>query len=265
LRTRIAVRPPPVEGASPSTADDARPAPGDHTTFVETVDAAAAARGEVWYFVAVGVAGGGRGRQGTPSAVLAVPLVAPPAPPTDVTLSYDEKTITVAWTPADSKDQFRVLASAGPTAGPTTVLTVEPLTSATYTTPVAFGQERCFAVRTVHAAGQVTNEGAATATRCVTPVDHFPPSAPAGLQAVQEGMAITLLWSAVTADDLAGYLVLRSNGGEDFTPLFREPAAATSYRDESVQPGATYAYAVIALDKAGNPSPQSNRQTVTVR
>jgi fibronectin type 3 domain-containing protein len=78
-------------------------------------------------------------------------------------------------------------------------------------------------------------------------------------------MAVTLLWSAVSADDLAGYLVLRSGGGDDFTPLFREPAAATSYRDERVQPGATYAYAVIALDKAGNPSAQSNRQTVTVR
>ena len=45
----------------------------------------------------------------------------------------------------------------------------------------------------------------------------------------------------------------------------RDPITETTYKDADVQPGVTYLYAVIALDKTGNPSEQSNRQTVTLR
>ena len=34
---------------------------------------------------------------------------------------------------------------------------------------------------------------------------------------------------------------------------------ATTYRDETVKPGVRYIYAVVAVDKAGNRSAESNR------
>jgi chitodextrinase len=41
--------------------------------------------------------------------------------------------------------------------------------------------------------------------------------------------------------------------------------AAATYRDETVKPGTRYVYAVVAVDRAGNMSPQSNRQEETAK
>ena len=45
------------------------------------------------------------------------------------------------------------------------------------------------------------------------------------------------------------------------------PAAITpaTFADATARAGITYVYAVVAVDKLGNISPQSNWQTVTVR
>jgi chitodextrinase len=59
---------------------------------------------------------------------------------------------------------------------------------------------------------------------------------------------------------------LRGDGaGETLQPLFKEPIAATTYQDKSVTTGATYSYAVVAVDRSGNQSPPSERQQVVVR
>jgi fibronectin type 3 domain-containing protein len=142
------------------------------------------------------------------------------------------------------------------------------VSAASFTLPVEFGKERCFVLRAVAAAGTVTTESVPTAPVCVTPVDRFPPAAPTNLQAIQEGAAVTLVWSAVDAADLAGYIVLRGDGtGDNMQALVSDPVGSTSYRDQTVQPGATYVYAVSAQDRATPPniSPLSNRQTVIVR
>jgi fibronectin type 3 domain-containing protein len=103
---------------------------------------------------------------------------------------------------------------------------------------------------------------------CETPVDTFPPSAPGALIAFQEGAQVVLRWQGVETVDLAGYLVLRGGAaGETLQPLTTAPVTGTVYRDASVQAGATYTYAVVAIDRAAPPntSAQSNRETVTVR
>lgn len=103
---------------------------------------------------------------------------------------------------------------------------------------------------------------------CTTPVDSYPPPAPAGLQAIQEGAFVTLNWTGVEAADLAGYVVLRGDDeGRSMLPLTRAPIKETTYVDRTARAGATYTYSVYAVDTAptSNVSEQSNRVTVAVR
>ena len=96
----------------------------------------------------------------------------------------------------------------------------------------------------------------------------FPPPAPAGLTAVAGTGAISLIWDAVDAPDLAGYLVLRAEApGEKLLPLFETPIADTTYKDTTAAVGTRYVYAVVAVDKASpaNRSAESNRFEETGR
>jgi hypothetical protein len=190
---------------------------------------------------------GGRGGRGAAPPV----AVARPAPPTQVLAEV-----------------LRVNPSPAPGEPALTLLTPTPVSQPTFSLPVEFGVEQCFVVRALFVSGPVTLEGAPSAPTCITPVDRYPPPAPTGLQAIQEGAAVTLNWSPVDAPDVAGYVVLRGDGtGETMSPLTREPVTTTIYRDETAAAGATYTYSVYAVDRATPPnvSQQSNRETITVR
>jgi fibronectin type 3 domain-containing protein len=118
---------------------------------------------------------------------------------------------------------------------------------------------------TTAAASLVESDAAWT---CKTPIDIFPPPAPAHLDGLPDAGAVSLRWDAVTASDLAGYLVLRGEGANGtLQRLTPAPVAATSYLDTTVRVGVTYVYAVVAVDKSSPPnvSPQSNSYTVTIR
>jgi hypothetical protein len=148
-------------------------------------------------------------------------------------------------------------------------LNPQPLGVLTFTDPrMSFGVERCYAVRTVEVAGQVTMESAPSPPACVTPRDTFAPAAPRGLAAVGGEGAINLIWEPNAEADLAGYVVLRGEvGGGALAPLVETPIAETTYRDATVRPGVRYVYAVVAVDKAtpGNVSGESNRVEETAR
>ncbi len=111
-------------------------------------------------------------------------------------------------------------------------------------------------------------EGPASAPGCVTPRDTFPPPAPGALEAVAGASVISLIWEAVDAPDLAGYLVFRGTApGEATTPLTPEPIGATSFEDRTVTAGVRYVYVVVAVDSATpvNRSLPSNRAEETAR
>jgi|GEM_PF-1227674 len=85
-------------------------------------------------------------------------------------------------------------------------------------------------------------------------LDTTPPDSPV-FEAVnlnREARRGDLTWSAVSADDLAGYLVYRN--GQAITP---QPLDATSFQDENLPEG-EYQYHVVAVDLAGNASQPSN-------
>jgi hypothetical protein len=295
---RLAVRPAVAEGAAPpapqpgganSEAARALPRPGERTAIVDTSPALltpralseappAASAGELpaaggppptRYYVALGIAGTGRGRPGPTSAVIAVPLGELPPAPAGVSATYDERQVTLAWQPAAAGQRFRVLRT-GPAYDATTAqsLTPQPIEETSFGLPVEFDRQVCFSIQAVTVAGGLTAEGVPSPPQCLVPADTYPPPPPQGLEAIQEAEGITLIWTAVAAPDLAGYIVLRGDASAaTLQPLFTEPLTTTTYRDTTAQAGAMYAYAVHAVDRRTPPnaSPPSDRQVVTVR
>jgi len=98
--------------------------------------------------------------------------------------------------------------------------------------------------------------------------DSFPPSVPAGLQAVYSGAGqlpfIDLTWVPQTESDLAGYIVYRRSEGGDFAVVSPEPVPTSAWRDRAIEPGHTYEYAVTAVDQRGNQSELSEIATERV-
>jgi hypothetical protein len=231
-----------------------------------------------------------KGRPGTPSARVTVPLVTPPSPPTALATTYTEQAVTVSWLPpvaegpATPHMSFNVYAM--PTkAGAATVASIpaadgaeaagaapaplneKPLDSASFEhSRVNWGVEQCFVARTVQIIAGTMVEGEPSAPACVTPRDTFPPAAPKGLSAVAGPGAINLIWDANTEADLAGYVVLRGEApGDTLQPLNAEPTRETRYRDATVTPGVRYVYAIAAVDRAGNKSAASARVEETAQ
>ena len=133
---------------------------------------------------------------------------------------------------------------------------------------VAFGAERCFEVRPVDQVFGAVVIGPASPRTCVTPQDTFPPVAPRNLAAIAGAGVINLIWDPNSEGDLAGYLVLRGDAaGDTLQAITAQPVTVTSYRDETVRPGTSYAYVVVAVDRAEpqNVSQQSNRAEETAR
>lgn len=84
--------------------------------------------------------------------------------------------------------------------------------------------------------------------------DVFPPPAPEGLLLLRETGGVRLVWSPVRSGDLDGYRVYRRAADGSLTPLAPR-VAETTYFDAGAAPEA--AYAVTAVDKAGNESPRA--------
>jgi fibronectin type 3 domain-containing protein len=276
LRGTVDVKPAPKEAsadgapAEPGAAleNDPRPAPGDATTYTEQVAAerAAAAKNadvSVLRYVIVGVTPGKR--PGTPSPVLEVPLTMDVSAPRDAAVTYDETTTTLTWTAGGPAQTFRVyrLNDAGKEDGPP--LTPVPLAATTFSTPVEFDQRRCFSVRSVVVRGPVSVESEPAGPTCLTAVDTFPPPAPSGLSTLPTEGRVQLIWNAVNAPDLAGYLVLRSEDAAPAVPLMTDPITETGYTDTTPKPGARYVYTVVAVDKAGNRSAPSEPREEIIR
>ena len=134
-----------------------------------------------------------------------------------------------------------------------------------------FGKTYVYTVRTLITQDGVEIESDNSDPATVAAVDTFPPAAPQGLvAAVLPGAApstlvVDLTWSINLETDLAGYHVYRSEQegtrGQLVTPdLLPVPAV----RDNSVEPGHRYWYAVTAVDRAGNESPPSTSVAVDV-
>ena len=146
-------------------------------------------------------------------------------------------------------------------------VTPAPVAATEWAIPnVVFGVERCFEVRPVDKVGEVLVIGPASPRTCITPADKFAPAAPRNLAAIAGAGSINLIWDANAESDIIGYLVLRADApSATLQPITQEPVAAATYRDETVKPGVRYVYSVVAVDRAGNRSAESNRIEETAR
>jgi hypothetical protein len=220
-----------------------------------------------------------RGRQGPVSKRVNVPLMPAPARGPEPLVAYDESSITVSWSeaPPSADDSapvdvlpsrplaamsvssaynvYEVMAGA---AGGDVKRTATPISDTSFVDHrIEWGQERCYAVRRVREVGSLTIEGERGPSRCVTPVDTFPPAVPNRPTAIGVAGAINILWDANAEPDLAGYLVSRGTAaGGPTTRLTPEPIDRTNFTDE-VPAGFRAFYAVQAVDKAGNVSAMS--------
>lgn len=285
---------PPADPAAPA---DARPAPGEVATFSETMpvgaprpldlnreqQTAGAARRPLplilppssvavpftrivlpaRYYVAVPVSG--QGRNGAPSAMIAVRLGGSPAVPTDPKLNPTETTLTLTWMSPVGAGAVIYESTPEGVEAPAPVQAA-PISTGTWSTPVTFGVEKCFTIRQVHVDGPVSTESAPAGPVCVTPQDTFAPGVPTELRGAPDTGRVILEWAAVTAPDLAGYHVLRGEGPEGaLQPLTTEIVPSTGYVDTTTRAGVDYVYAVVSIDKAGNRSAASAPARVTGR
>ncbi|HEX5591381.1 MAG TPA: alpha-amylase family glycosyl hydrolase [Candidatus Limnocylindrales bacterium] len=89
--------------------------------------------------------------------------------------------------------------------------------------------------------------------------DTTAPAPPTGLHVTDWAAAfIALAWTAPPDADVAEYAIYRSEDGGAFSLLETIAATATTYLDEAVASGTTYAYRVTALDPSLNESGPSN-------
>jgi predicted small lipoprotein YifL len=304
LAGQIAVKPAPVEGAPATSAPaDTRPAPGEIATFVEQIPPMAVgvrtntrkvkppapSKGapatllppvtppvvegikvaqSLRVYVIRGVAR--NGRSGPASARVQVPLGDAPEPPGGIRVRNTEKSVVVDWLPA-----VAALGAAAPAynvyrqGGSDEPLNPKPIAEISYEQAGAErGTEVCYGVRSVDVAGSVLLESEMSGPACVIPKDVFPPATPKGLAAVAAPDGVQLVWDANTEPDLAGYIVLRAGSpDETLQPLTPLPIRDTVYRDTAVTAGASYWYAIVAVDSASpaNSSPPSERVPVVVR
>jgi fibronectin type 3 domain-containing protein len=270
-----------------ATIDVANAAPSAEMVWEDTSEAATTPTAlTIRYYAVVGVSK--HGRRGPASQAAGVPLAAFPPAPSKLSASTTESGIKLDWLGTTIGVGYRVF-EVKDGKPQSKSLNDTPLKSTTFDDPrMEFGVERCYLVRAaedvvpvsgaalstaapVAASGAKSNasvESEPSNTVCVTPKDVFPPPAPANLSAVGGTGAISLIWDAVEASDLAGYLVLRAEApGDKLTPLFDTPITDTTYKDATTKPGTRYVYAIVAVDKAtpANRSAESNRVEETGR
>ena len=266
----VPAAPPPVSGGTTTAASGATAAasggtPAAGTTPAPTTAQAAPAKPvPVRVYMVVPVTR--RGQRGA-SASASVPLVDPPSAPGAPLASYGENAVDLTWVASEEASYNIYEISGEQTAIPAAPLNNGPLAKPSFTDArVEFGKTRCYRVTAVRAVSGMRVESDPSPQACVTPADTFPPPAPAGLAAVAGPGSISLIWDAVAATDLAGYVVLRGNApGDTLQALTPEPIKENTYRDAAVQPGSRYVYAVVAVDASKNVSAQSTRVEETAR
>ena len=102
----------------------------------------------------------------------------------------------------------------------------------------------------------------------ITPLDVYPPSAPASISPAAAPGRISLFFPANPERDVVGYNVYRSTDPDlpkdQWTRLTQTPLTRTTFQDEAVESGTRYYYYLTAVDSYGNTSAPSEVVSETV-
>ena len=176
-----------------------------------------------------------------------------PAPPTGVTVTGGDRTLTVSWTaPGEAFiTRYDVFLDGGPvavTSSTTTAATISGLVN---------GREYLVTVKTVTNVLGVEYVGSTASSPPApgTPRDSVAPAAPTGVAAARGDGRVTVSWTANGTDtDADGYRVLRD--GVDVSGLLLGGTTVT-WTDTTVVNDTTYGYTVQTHDTSGNWSASS--------
>ena len=199
-----------------------------------------------------------------------VPLDVAVAPP-NVTATAKAEGVVVSWSaPAaavTAKDVkpvvtgYNVYRTAGEQPGDLDKpLNASPVKETTFTDIPPYGKQS-YVVTAVAAAGPPRAEGELSPVVTATFKDLTPPPPPTNVTALVETKAVRIIWDAVEAPDLEGYVVWRTEGvGIDnpreigTIPIALLPANQTTFTDPNPNPGIAFKYAVSSKDHAQNES-----------
>jgi hypothetical protein len=213
------------------------------------------------------------GRSAGLSNQVAIPVVPTIAAPDKLQAAVEADGVHITWSgpqpplsPSGVLYQYRIMRR--PVGAPAYIVLddVPPAANGSFLDKT-FGWEQRYEYRIttlsqVHAEGiNAGVEGEDSPAVEVFTKDIYPPAQPAGLQAVFSSVGqkpfIDLTWAPNMESDLVGYNVYRWVEGGQPNKLNAKPVQVASYRDETVEPGKKYFYAVTAVDQRGNESPRS--------
>ncbi len=221
-----------------------------------------------------------QGRSAGLSNQVAVPLVPVIAAPEKLSAEVSADGVHITWSgpaperpPAGVTYRYRIMRR--PVGAPAYIVLddVEPAARGSYLDKT-FAWEQKYEYR-ITTLGEVNADGRTGAVEGedspsveVFTRDIYPPAQPAGLQAVFSSVGqkpfVDLTWAPNLESDLAGYNVFRWVEGGEPKKLNSQLVQTPSYRDEDVEPGKTYSYAVSAVDLRANESPRSTPASETV-
>jgi hypothetical protein len=201
---------------------------------------------------------GGNGKQSGWSNFVVVPVVAALAQPTAVTAVATASGVHLTWQAAGP--EFRVLRKAE---GADYALAATVQKPEWIDADAEFDKPYSYMVQTVAKQGDKVAESDLSSAVSITPVDIFPPAAPAGFHASAAPNSIELNWERNIEPDLNAYRVYRAIGNGPFEKLV-DLSVVPTYSDGAVESGKTYRYVITALDRAGNESARSAVLVVVV-
>ena len=220
------------------------------------------------------------GRSAGISNQVAIPVAPTIAPPDKVSAEVSADGVRVSWSgpappapPAAVTYLYRVMRRPVGAAAYIVIDDIAPSASGSYLDKTfAWEQKYEYRITTlsqVQAKGRTVGvEGEDSPSVEVFTHDIYPPAQPSGLQAVFSSVGqkpfIDLTWAPNQESDLAGYNVYRWLAGGQAQKLNPQLVQTSSYRDQNVEPGKQYFYAVSAVDLRGNESPRSAEASESV-
>src|ERR1017187_5048923 len=185
---------------------------------------------------------GANGRDAGWSNPADLTVVAPPEQPRDLSAEAVPQGVRLTWHGAGSA--FAVLRR-GPDEPDYQALGPSPKPEYIDAT-AEFGKRYSYLVQSVVKAGDGEAQSQLSNEFGITPVDTFPPAAPAGLAAVPSTASIELVWERNTEPNVIGYRVYRALGNGALE-LLADAQLLPTYSDRKIEAGKTYRYAVSAV------------------
>jgi hypothetical protein len=203
--------------------------------------------------------------------IVPLPVGTPPtnvraeAKPEGVTVSWTEPERSIAGEPGPIVTGYNIYRTApgGVLGELPTPINSAPIKGTMYTDTPGYGEHE-YRVAAVATTGPPAIQSGLSEPARVAFRDLVAPPTPTNLTVLVETKVMRLLWEPVSAPDLAGYNVYRTEGRYRLK-LTPTPTKDPNFLDISIDIGIFYTYDVTAVDTSGNesaPTPQSEPVTV---